>query len=101
MSRVAAVLVSVAVFGAPLQCQSEPEASERRYDLPEEALYALAARFRAAGDEGAWRTALAFLIERYPNSRFAVRARDDLAAGGAAPLERDPVDSGAASETRR
>lgn len=79
MSRVAVALVSVALLGAPLQCRSEPETSERAYETPEEALYGLAGRFRRAGDERACKATLAYLIEHYPNSRFAVRARDDLA----------------------
>lgn len=79
-------LRSLAVLGcvlalsshAPLQCGHEPDETLRRAETPAEALYGLATRFRDAGDFAAWRTTLEYLIERYPNSRFAVTARDDL-----------------------
>jgi hypothetical protein len=69
---------------APLQCGREPDASHRRAETPAEALYGLAAKFRASGDVRAWRTTLAYLIERYPNSRFALMAKDDLQGDGGA-----------------
>ena len=61
-----------------MQCQSEPPAEQRRYERPEEALYELAQRFEKQGDVAAWRTTLETIIERYPNSRQAVMAKDDL-----------------------
>ena len=71
---------------APLQCSREPGPELRRYETPPEALYDLATRFKARGEEGAWRDTLAYIIERYPNSRYAMRAKDELGArdGGAA-----------------
>jgi hypothetical protein len=69
----------LALAQAPLQCGTETDPSLRRRETPEEALYALARRFNAEGDRHAWRETLQFLIQRYPNSRFAVRAKDDLA----------------------
>jgi TolA-binding protein len=74
-----------ALNAAPLQCASEPDPALRKHETPEEALYGLATRFRKSGDENAWRETLGYLIERYPNSRYAVRAKDDLAGGAAAP----------------
>jgi len=72
------VALAVAHGFAPLQCQSDPEPAERRYETPGEALYDLAQRFKKEGNEAAWRDTLEYLIERYPNSRHAVMARDDL-----------------------
>lgn len=66
---------------APMQCQSDPEPAERRYETPAEALYDLAQRFKKQGDEQAWRETLEYLIERYPNSRYTVMAKDDLGQG--------------------
>jgi hypothetical protein len=75
-----ALLVS---FGdAPFQCASDPDPRLSREDEPGEALYALAEKFEAEGDERAWRTTLEYLIHQYPASRFAKRAEDDLAAAG-------------------
>ncbi len=78
--RVAAavVVLSVLLGHAPLQCGSEPEHSLRRYESPAEALYGLAERFQAKGDEDGRRETLQYLVAKYPNSRFAQMAKDDL-----------------------
>lgn len=71
----------VGALAAPLQCggvHDDPEL--RSHETPDEALYRLAQRFEREGQVEAWRTTLAELVERYPNSRHAVRAREDLAA---------------------
>jgi len=81
---VRALLLAALLFGntfAPLQCQSEPNPDERRYETPGEALYELARRFKKAGDDKAWRETLEYLVERYPNSRHALMAKDDLGRG--------------------
>ena len=64
-----------------MQCASDPEPEMRRWEEPGEALYGLARQFKAKGDEAAWRATLEYLVARYPNSRFAPRAREDLAGG--------------------
>jgi hypothetical protein len=75
----AVLLVAMAAFGhAPLQCSSEPDHSLRRNETPGEALYGLAQQFKTEGNDRAWRETLRYLIERYPNSRYAVMARSDL-----------------------
>ena len=79
---VALLVGSALLLQAPLQCSREPEPELRRYETPPEVLYDLALRFRAKGDTKAWRDTLSYLIERYPSSRFAVRARDELGDGG-------------------
>lgn len=63
---------------APLQCTGDPDPELRRNETPDEALYGLAQSFRKRGDEKAWRATLEYLVERYPNGRFAVRAKGDL-----------------------
>jgi hypothetical protein len=63
---------------APLQCSSDPDPELRRYETPGEALYGLAGQLKAHGNEAGWRDTLKYLIEHYPNSRFAERAKQDL-----------------------
>jgi hypothetical protein len=76
----AALTVSLASIGwAPLQCGGEPEGDLRRWEEPGEALYGLAQQFKARGDEAAWRATLEYLVARHPNSRYASRAREELA----------------------
>jgi hypothetical protein len=84
-----ALLVAAA---APMQCQSDPPSEERRYEHPPEALYALAGRLHREGETRAWRITLQTIVERYPNSREAVMAKDDLEQSDAAraPAEATP-----------
>jgi len=74
----AAIALGSALLHAPLQCASEPEPALRREETPGEALYGLAEQFKAKGEDKAWRQTLEYLVVRYPNSRFAEMARDDL-----------------------
>jgi TolA-binding protein len=60
---------------APLQCPSREAPSLAREDSPGDALWLLAERFGQQGDVAARRATLTFLIERYPSSRYAERAR--------------------------
>lgn len=89
-----AVLGSLAVLAAvaqaPFQCASEVDPNRRLYEDPGEALYGLAGQFKASGDQRAYVSTLRYLAERYPASRFAHMAREDLAAlGEAKPVDRD------------
>lgn len=81
-----AVLGSIALFAtatqAPFQCASEVDPERRIYEDPGEALYGLAGQFKAGGDQKAYVATLKFLVERYPSSRFAHMAREDLVALG-------------------
>ncbi|HVW28594.1 MAG TPA: hypothetical protein VHC69_24685 [Polyangiaceae bacterium] len=83
-----ALALGAALFAqAPLQCSRDPGPELGREETPPEALYGLATRFKAKGDVPAYRDTLSYLVERYPSSRFAVMAKDELAArhdGGAA-----------------
>lgn len=65
---------------APLQCSSDREPDLRRYETPSEALYGLAVELKQKGNEDGWRDTLQYLVRRYPNSRFAERAKQDLQA---------------------
>ena len=78
------VVGAALVSQAPLQCSHEPEPDVRRYETPPEALYALATRFKEKGNTSAYRGTLEYLVERYPSSRFAIRAKDELAQPPAA-----------------
>lgn len=77
------LLTAASVALAPMQCQSEPPAEQNRYEHPPEALYALSKRLRAEGEVKAWRITLETIVERYPNSREAVMAKDDLGSSDA------------------
>ena len=72
------LLAAASAVLAPMQCQSEPPPEQNRYEHPPEALYALSKRLRAEGELKAWRITLQTIVERYPNSREAVMAKDDL-----------------------
>ncbi len=63
---------------APFQCASDPDSSRRLEDTPSEALWALAERFRAQGNEDARLMALQEITDRYPSSAEAERARITL-----------------------
>ena len=63
------------IFLAPIQCGSAPRDRPEFEDSPAQALWELSERFEAEGDEDARRRTLEHLVERYPSSRFAERAR--------------------------
>ncbi len=67
---------------APYQCAASNDPSKAHEETPGEALHALALDFRARGDERSAQATLAFLVARYPSSRFAKAARDELGDGG-------------------
>jgi hypothetical protein len=79
-----------------MQCASDPSPAERRYETPGEALYGLATQFKAKGDTAAWRATLEYLVARYPSSRHAKMAKDDLAEAAGAS-EPPPVTSATAA----
>lgn len=69
----ALLLASGAV--APLQCPARRPVELRHEESPEEALWLLSERFGSSQSVVARRATLEFLIERYPTSRYAERAR--------------------------
>lgn len=76
----ASIALVTAAANAPLQCGSDPDPSRRMEEDPSEVLYQLAERFKESGDREARAATLKYLVERYPSSRFAHMAREDLAA---------------------
>lgn len=82
MRIIAITVLASALGGAPLQCAKEPEHQQREYETPAEALYELAQTFTKRGETAAWRQTLEYLVERYPNDRYAKKAQADLAAAG-------------------
>lgn len=72
--------LALAILLAPLQCGAPPDEHPRFEDHPAETLLQLADRFGEEGDDAARRRTLEYLIERYPSSRFAERARRSLGA---------------------
>ncbi|HKQ68304.1 MAG TPA: hypothetical protein VJT73_03155 [Polyangiaceae bacterium] len=77
--RGASLLLAVGLLSgrAPYQCARSPDRSARE-ETPGEALYAVAQKLRAEGDEQGYRTTLHYLVDHYPSSRFAAAARLDL-----------------------
>ncbi len=69
-----AALVALLIGLAPLQCGTSPRGPDFE-DSPGQALGELSERFEADGDEAARRRTLEHLVERYPSSRYAERAR--------------------------
>jgi TolA-binding protein len=75
----AALFLAGALVYAPYQCGKAPDPSLRE-ETPGEALYGLAQKMKADGDEQGYRTTLRYIVARYPSSRHAAAARIDLAA---------------------
>ena len=72
------LLAALLLALAPVQCGSPPRDRPEWEDSPAEALFDLSERFAAEGDEEGRRRTLEYVIERYPSSRFAERARVQL-----------------------
>jgi hypothetical protein len=80
VARGSALLAVVALLGtAPYQCKSD-DPGKAREDTPGEALWQLCGRFAAERNDAAARATLDYLIERYPSSRMATRAKDERGA---------------------
>jgi TolA-binding protein len=68
------------VLAAPLQCGGAHPDVPREETAPE-ALYGLAQRFHQRGEDQAYRETLGEVVERFPSSRWAERARVELDGG--------------------
>lgn len=80
------MLLAVATLGAaPVQCGDPEPIRYARRDDPAEVVYALGRRLEARGEHRAARETWRFVVERYPSSRWAERARIDLEAAGGGP----------------
>ncbi len=64
---------------APLQCPSRAQPELAREESPADALWQLSERFAAQGNTAARDETLRYLIDRFPTSRQAERARLALA----------------------
>lgn len=80
--RASSAALVVALSLAPYQCAREPDPNRRIEDDPAEAVYKLAERFKEQGKADARAGTLRYLVERYPTSRYAKAAADDLGAMG-------------------
>lgn len=96
--RSASLFALASLSVAPFQCPHDPDPREVREDTPGEALYSLAHEFGDAGDKQGEIRTLRYLVDRYPRSRFAVRARDELKDLGVAlpegTIQPDPTREG-------
>ncbi len=73
-----ALVVAGAFSGeAPYQCGKAPDRSIRE-ETPGEALYHLAEKLKADGDDRGYVSTLQYIVTRYPASRFATAARIEL-----------------------
>lgn len=70
---------------APYTCNKRQDPLRAMEEEPSEALYKLAETFRAQGDEHARETTLRTVADRYPSTRWAELAKQDLASMGKAP----------------
>ena len=75
-----ALALGLALALAPLQCGAPPREHPEYEDSPAEAVWDLSVALGEMGDAAGRRRALELLIERYPSSRFAERARVTLAS---------------------
>ncbi len=68
---------------APLQCPGPRHPATAREENPADALWLLAAQFGEENNPTARERTLRFLVDRYPTSRQAERARITLGGGDA------------------
>lgn len=83
LRSLAPLLLLAGTATAPLQCAKTSDPALRMEEDPSQVLYDLAEDFHKKNDEPARAATLRFLIAKYPSSRFAGMAREDL--GEAAP----------------
>jgi hypothetical protein len=76
--RLPAGALLLALSFAPYQCAREPDPNRRIEEEPAEAVYKLAERFKAEGKADARATTLKYIVERFPTSRFAKSATQEL-----------------------
>jgi hypothetical protein len=73
----AAVLGLCAALLAPYQCATSKETRPLEDSAPQ-ALWTLSERFKKEGDDKAREIALRQIVDEYPGSRYASRARSEL-----------------------
>ena len=80
--RLPVLWLLAAVSTAPLQCTKKYDPSTAREETAGDGLWDLAEDFKAKGNTEAQASTLRFLVARYPSSRRAPAARDELARLG-------------------
>ncbi len=75
----------LAVGAAPMQCPTTDREPLPTYPDAAEECFGLAGRLRERGDLDGWRTALEYVVERFPGTRWAARAQDELQRGPRMP----------------
>ncbi|HEX5660858.1 MAG TPA: hypothetical protein VFX59_26880 [Polyangiales bacterium] len=73
----AALLALSITLSAPYQCGTEPNERPREDSAPK-ALWMLSEKFQQEGNSAARETTLHQIVEVYPSSRYAERARHEL-----------------------
>jgi hypothetical protein len=73
------VLLVPFLLAAPVQCPSQQEPRRERVEPPAEAVYRSALNLREQGYVQAEEATLRYVITHYPGTRWAERARLDLA----------------------
>lgn len=76
------VVAALAFTRAPFQCASKPDPDQRMEDTAPEALWELSERFEVEGEQHARIETLRQIVQRYPKSRYAERARIELKGHG-------------------
>ena len=79
--RFALPLVFLLAF-APVQCTSKYDPASAREETAGDGLWSLAEDFRAKGNQDGYIATLRFLVTRYPSSRRAPKAREELEKAG-------------------
>ena len=74
----APLLLLASTATAPFQCAKTNDPNLRMEEDPSQVLYELADAFHKKSDEHARVETLHFLIAKYPSSRYAEMARQDL-----------------------
>ncbi|RYE93869.1 MAG: hypothetical protein EOO75_03395 [Myxococcales bacterium] len=72
------LILMLLVALAPMQCTKKYDPSTAREETAGDGLWALAEDFKAKGNDEAYASTLRFLVARYPASRRAPAARDEL-----------------------
>ena len=78
MRSLGPLLLLASTATAPLQCARTSDPNLRMEEDPSQVLYDLADAFHKKNDEHARAETLRFLIAKYPSSRYAEMARQDL-----------------------
>jgi hypothetical protein len=85
-SSIQTISIAIALLGsvasAPAQCGRDPDPETATEEGPGEALFGLAEQFREQGNVESRKSTLLYIVKRYPSSRFAARAVQDLEALG-------------------